>query len=156
VAAGVTLIMMTILYAVSKTERWTWFSYFRIAVSFLTGVTLCAVIASMTDPDDTIPERMEQFQMSPWPLPIICICFTFVLVLNNLPKTLPVWLRRLLPRRRKAGPSGGSSIGLGSRKLAKVVLTPITIKEKMAHRLGLDKSYKVDSDMESKRISIRG
>ncbi|KAK0671350.1 hypothetical protein QBC41DRAFT_386473, partial [Cercophora samala] len=88
VAAGLTLIMMNILYITSRTRGWTPFNYVRKGLNFLIGIGLCLVTLVTLN-----KERMFELWGTPWPLPILVITLFIVLILNHLPQPPPIFFK---------------------------------------------------------------
>ncbi|KAK0736463.1 hypothetical protein B0T21DRAFT_440848 [Apiosordaria backusii] len=86
VAAGLTLIMLNILYITSRTRGWTPFNYVRKGLNFLVGIGLCLVTLMTLN-----HERVVQLWGTPWPLPILVITLFVILVLNHLPQPPPIF-----------------------------------------------------------------
>ena len=88
-AAGIVLILMNLLFIISRMKRWTAFNIFRAVLIFLIGLGLALVsLISLNDHD------ASQFQSTPWILPTLCLTFFFILVVNHLPKPPPLFFRK--------------------------------------------------------------
>ncbi|KAH8881009.1 hypothetical protein GQ53DRAFT_520559 [Thozetella sp. PMI_491] len=89
ISAGIVLLLMNLLYVVSRTKRFTPFNYFRTTLNTLFAVGLCLV--SLVNNND---DRAEAYESSPWMLPTICLVFFIVLIVNHLPHPPPIFFRR--------------------------------------------------------------
>lgn len=89
VTAGIVLILMNLLFIVSRMKRWTVFNIFRAVLNFLIGLGLALVSLISLNRHDA-----SQFQSTPWILPTLCLTFFFILVVNHLPKPPPFLSRR--------------------------------------------------------------
>ncbi|KAI5921689.1 hypothetical protein F4810DRAFT_712308 [Camillea tinctor] len=90
-AAGLSLLLMTLLHLLTKTKRsfWTPFNSLRIAVFFLTGLALALLALLSTD-----AARGNAFLQSPWLLPTLCLVFFAVLALTHVPRPPPLFFVR--------------------------------------------------------------
>lgn len=64
-------------------------NYVRVALNFLIGIGLCLVSLIQLNDD-----RAAAFQSTPMVLPTIMIVFFVVLIINHLPKDLPVFFNK--------------------------------------------------------------
>ena len=107
VAAGVTLILMNILFIVSRSRKWTPFNYVRKGINFVVGIGLCLVTLVKLDENAEI-----NFTYTPWPLPTLLLTFFGILVINHLPHPSPLFFRKKAPA---AGPEIVALADMGYR-----------------------------------------
>ncbi|KAM7187350.1 hypothetical protein V8F20_011014 [Naviculisporaceae sp. PSN 640] len=105
-AAGFTLMLLNVLFIISRSRKWTPFNYIRKAINFLVGIGLCLVPLITTD----LP-TMETFVFTPWPLPTIVLTFFVILVINHLPHPPPIFFRgKAIPQEDEKAGSGSPSL----------------------------------------------
>ncbi|KAI0011550.1 hypothetical protein F4779DRAFT_615370 [Xylariaceae sp. FL0662B] len=84
--AGIVLIFLTVMHAISKRKGWSPFNISRTAICLLIaiGLGLLATIASKWD-KVAYDEGATRFIGSAWMLPTIALCYFFVLVMTHFP-----------------------------------------------------------------------
>ncbi|ORY65271.1 uncharacterized protein BCR38DRAFT_294854, partial [Pseudomassariella vexata] len=83
--AGITLIVMTMLYVLTKRQGLTPYNILRTSLFLVLGIGLSLVtLVSIRDSHGRV------FIRSPWLLPTLCIVFLCVLILTHLPKPPPL------------------------------------------------------------------
>ncbi|KAM7182717.1 hypothetical protein V8F33_014080 [Rhypophila sp. PSN 637] len=105
VGAGFTLILLNILFIISRSRKWTTFNYVRKGINFLIGIGLCLV--SLITLDDL---KAAEYTSTPWPLPTIVFTLFLVLVINHLPHPPPIFFSG----RAKPQEGEGAKMGSGS------------------------------------------
>ena len=83
------LILLNVLYAISRTESWRPWNITRFAVTTALGLGLCLTTLVSTNVD-----AATAFEISPWLLPTLCLTYFTVLVLNHLPHPPPLFFRK--------------------------------------------------------------
>lgn len=109
-AAGVMIILLTILHAICKRTGWTRFNIFRSFVVGAVGLNLSILSFTSTD------KAAHNLAHTPWPLPLLCLAFVLVLCITYLPhpsklldETHPSrFLARLFKNQKEPGSSSGS------------------------------------------------
>lgn len=86
IAAGITLILMNVLFIITSSRRWTVFNYIHKTLNFLFGIGLCLVTLVTLD-----PSRYQSFSFAPWPLPTLVLVYFAVLVIHHLPHPPPIF-----------------------------------------------------------------
>ncbi|KAH8892634.1 hypothetical protein GQ53DRAFT_781293 [Thozetella sp. PMI_491] len=89
VAAGSVIILLNILFVVSRTEVWRPWHYIRTAINILMGIGLCLVSLVLKNTD-----MAANYGPTPWVLPTACLTFFVMLIFNHLPHPPPVLFRR--------------------------------------------------------------
>ncbi|KAI0008016.1 hypothetical protein F4779DRAFT_642262 [Xylariaceae sp. FL0662B] len=97
-AAGLSLILMTLMYIVVTKRKWTAPLCARTAFFLLTGAAL-----SLVDLLSLNHIKEWNFLNSPWLLPTLCFVFLLVLVLTHLPHLPPLFFQRRGQSRPLAG-----------------------------------------------------
>lgn len=111
IAAGITLVLMNILFIITSSRKWRAFDYFQKTTNFLIGVGLCLVTLVTLN-----LERYENFTDTPWPLPMLLLVFFAVLVLHHLPSPPPFLFSK--GKKRKDSDEGWEAVGAGYRNKA--------------------------------------
>ena len=101
--AGLVLMLMNLLFIISRMKRWSPFNIFRAVLNFLIGLGLALVSLIQLNDDDA-----SQYQSTPWILPTLCLTFFVVLVINHLPKPPPLFFKRKI---RSSKPEGTVLLG---------------------------------------------
>ncbi|KAI1818370.1 bacterial low temperature requirement A protein-domain-containing protein [Poronia punctata] len=95
IAAGLTLLIMVLLYAVARPRSaWSWSVGLRMALFGLTGVGLALVTLVSRDEEN-------QYPLTPWLLPTLTLVFFIVAVLSHFPRGPPTQAFDFLRRRRR-------------------------------------------------------
>lgn len=104
--AGFTLMLLNVLFIISRSRKWTPFNYVRKGINFLVGIGLCLVPLITTN-----PETMSTFTLTPWPLPTIVLTFFVILVINHLPHPPPMFFEgKAKPQEEEKSGSGSPSL----------------------------------------------
>ncbi|KAF3759999.1 hypothetical protein M406DRAFT_343623 [Cryphonectria parasitica EP155] len=81
VCAGITLILMTILWVICRTKPWFRFDVLRALINLLIGLGLAFVgFVGLNG------QALDNFQSSPWTLPTLCLTLFIVMLFNSLPR----------------------------------------------------------------------
>ncbi|KAH7119344.1 hypothetical protein EDB81DRAFT_891824 [Dactylonectria macrodidyma] len=89
IAAGITLIIMTILTIVARTKPWRKWSIVRTGIFFALGLGLSLV--STLHFNQT---KDYNYKNSPWLLPTICLVWVLVLVITHIRNPSPLFFKR--------------------------------------------------------------
>ncbi|KAK3318081.1 hypothetical protein B0H66DRAFT_475599 [Apodospora peruviana] len=89
IAAGCTLILLNILFIISRTRNWTPFNYVRKGINFLAGIGLCLISIVVRTPVTEESDQSKMFAYTPWPLPTLLLVFFCILIINHLPHPPP-------------------------------------------------------------------
>jgi hypothetical protein len=86
VAAGLTLVLMVLLFSVARGPRrfWTWSVGLRMGLFLVAGIAL-SLLSLVTRSDGS------DYPFSPWLLPTLSLIFFLVLVLTHFPRRPPSW-----------------------------------------------------------------
>lgn len=74
------LMLLTLLFAIQRTKKWTPASIVHLTLNFLLGFGLVLVSLLRLNFD-----RIFAYETSPYILPTICLVYTFVVISNHLP-----------------------------------------------------------------------
>lgn len=81
------LILMNLLFVVSRKKRWGRLDIFRVAANMLIGLGLALSALIACNPNDA-----NNLKDTPWILPLFCLVFFLVVGLNSLPGSVPFTL----------------------------------------------------------------
>ncbi|KAI0132380.1 hypothetical protein BJ170DRAFT_246355 [Xylariales sp. AK1849] len=86
--AGLVLMLMTIMFVLTKKHGWTLFIIFRTALFFIMGLGLALIVLLASNEQYGL-----NYLLTPWLLPTICIVFFVVILLSHLPHPPPLFFK---------------------------------------------------------------